>query len=122
MGSTDRNSFNPVPMVLVVLAVLMLVSLRFQSHIEEVSIPRYCENKTQTLRLLGAVLTKERPAGDEARRPYLVAAKLLHLLPQKNNETIIDYLNRVELYLLERCPGHIISRSYLAPTVYTPQA
>ncbi len=91
-------------MVLVVLVVLLLVSLRFQSQIQEVSIPRYCQNTMQTLQLLEAVLTKERPAGNESRRPYLVAAKLLYLLPQQKDETIVDYLNRVELYLTGYCP------------------
>ncbi len=91
-------------MVLVILVVLLLVSLRFQSQIQGVSIPRYCQNTMQTLQLLEAVLTKERPAGNESRRPYLVAAKLLYLLPQQKDETIVDYLNRVELYLTGYCP------------------
>ncbi len=104
MSGTDRNNFNPLPIVLVVLVILLLVSLRFQNNALEVSIARYCENTTQTLQHLEAVLTKERPAGDESRRPYLIAAKLLHLLPQRADETSADYLYRVERYLKQHCP------------------
>jgi hypothetical protein len=103
MSSTEHNGFNPLPMVLVVLVMLLLVSLRFQSHTLEVSIPRYCKNTAQTLQHLEAVITSDRPAGDEARRPYLIAAKLLYLFPQQADETSVKYLNRVELYLDRHC-------------------
>jgi hypothetical protein len=104
LNGTDRNNFNPLPILLVVLVILLLVSVMHQNHTKEVSIPRYCENTTQTLQHLEAVLTKARPAGDETRRPYLIAAKLLYLLPQQADETIVDYLNRVALYLKRHCP------------------
>ncbi len=100
---------NPFPLrqILPVVAVTALLMLSISSAIEwysdAVSLPRYCADPQQALHYLEADLRQQRPAGEEARRPYLIAAKLLFLIPRASNESIPDYLDRVELELLRRC-------------------
>ena len=52
---------------------------------------------------LEKVLTEKTPAKNEARRPYLIAAKLIYLIPQGYNETIPDYIDRLKIRLGEQC-------------------
>ena len=65
--------------------------------------PRYCENPSETMGLVERILTEDEPSGDEARRPYIVAAKLVFLVPQGDGESVADYLSRLEVEITERC-------------------
>lgn len=68
-----------------------------------VSMPRYCGDPEQTIFYLQELITKERPAGDESRRPYLIAAKLLFILPRGGDEDLDSYLQRVRLHIAQQC-------------------
>lgn len=94
---------NPLQIIIPVIAMLVLISVWAQWYGNQVSLPRYCGNPSLAINHLEQVLLKKQPAGGESRRPYIIAAKLLFLLPMQNNELIPDYLKRVERHLLEAC-------------------
>ncbi len=70
---------------------------------EQVSIPRYCGNQEVTLERVERILTSARPAKTGATRPYVVAAKLLFLVPRQPEEAVPAYLDRLKGHLTERC-------------------
>ncbi|MBT4329686.1 MAG: hypothetical protein HOD58_07150 [Gammaproteobacteria bacterium] len=106
MTTPATNPF-PLRQVLPVVAITALLMLSVSSSIEwysaNVSLPRYCADPQQALHYLESNLRDQRPAGDVPRKPYLIAAKLLFLVPRTSEESIPDYLDRVELKLLEHC-------------------
>jgi hypothetical protein len=87
----------------VVLLVMLLISAWAQWYGRQVSLPRYCDDPQGTLQHLEKVLYEPRPAGDSTRRPYIIAAKLIFLLPRKSTETVPAYLTRVEAYIQDTC-------------------
>lgn len=95
--------FRLVPVVLVALAALLLVSVASHWHAGQVSLPRYCEQPELVLQRLAAVMSETRPAGEGARRDYIVAAKLEFLVPPLADEPIKDYLQRVRRLLEQHC-------------------
>ncbi len=101
--SEEIDNFNPLKVILPVLVMLFLISSWIQWYSSEVSIPRYCEDPVQTIKYLKKVIIEDRPAGDNPRRPYLIAAKLIFLVPRQGNEPVEDYLDRVEAYLQKKC-------------------
>lgn len=91
------------PFVVLVAALFLAVTLLARQYRGEVALPRYCSDPEQTLELLQRVISERRPAGDEARRPYLVAAKLLFLVPRQADEPVDLYLDRVAVHIAEAC-------------------
>jgi len=91
------------PFVAVVVLLMLSVSSAIEWYANEVSLPRYCGDPEEALRYLEADLRDERPAGEESRRPYLIAAKLIFLVPRDGDESIPEYLDRVELEIRSRC-------------------
>lgn len=102
-AETIQPAFKPVRLVLFVLLIIIGLSQFVQWYSVNVSLPRYCENPQQSLQYLKKIMTEKTPAGDEQRRPYLIAAKLVYLLPQQNNETMDAYLDRVRQHLFKVC-------------------
>lgn len=98
-----ERPFNPLGIVLVVLAILVGISLWSRWYAEAVATLRYCEDTEQTMKTLEKILTEVRPAGSDSRLPYLVAAKLLFLVPRRSEEPIADYLVRVHNHLDNYC-------------------
>jgi hypothetical protein len=97
------QNFKPLKVVIPVVVILLLISFWTNWYSQQVSIPRYCEDIAQTLHYLRKVVTEDRPAGEETRKPYVIAAKLLFLVPRQGNEPVEDYLDRVEHYLQSKC-------------------
>jgi hypothetical protein len=95
--------FKPIRLITIVLGIFILISVWMNWYTESVSLPRYCENSNQTLRYLEKILTERTPAEDNNHRPYLIAAKLIYLVPQKKDESIQNYLIRVERYIGKYC-------------------
>ena len=87
----------------VVLLVMLLISAWARSYSEHVSLPRYCDDPQGALTHLEQVLREPRPAGDSSRRPYIIAAKLLFLLPREPEETESAYLSRVRQHIKDSC-------------------
>jgi len=86
-----------------VLLIMLLISVWARWYGQQVSLPRYCENPQSTLQHLEKVLVDKRPAGDEARRPYIIAAKILFLLPRNPGEGQTAYLSRIRTYIQDTC-------------------
>ncbi len=109
MKANDPTIHNPfpirriLPILLATLLVMFSVSMAIEWYSENVSLPRYCGDPQESLRYLEADLRDQRPAGDEPRKPYLIAAKLLFLVPRGSGESIDAYLDRVELEILRHC-------------------
>ena len=101
--SEVKNGFNPLKVILPVTVILLLISSWIQWYSHEVSIPRYCNDPVHTLDHLEKVITETRPAGDNPRKLYLIAAKLLFLVPRQSNESVPQYLERVAFYLRTNC-------------------
>ncbi|RKZ36850.1 MAG: hypothetical protein DRQ49_07275 [Gammaproteobacteria bacterium] len=101
--TSKQSTFNPWKIIIFVALALLSISFFSTRYAQQVTLPRYCDNPEQALYLLEEILTKERPAGDETRRPYIIAAKLLFLLPRQADEPISNYLNRVRQHLQKQC-------------------
>ena len=95
--------FRPFSLLVAVLVMLVLISLLSRWYAAKVSLPRYCAEPEETLHRLAAVISEERPAGDESRREFIVAAKLKYLVPARVDETDRDYLQRLRVYLEQQC-------------------
>ncbi len=89
-----KSEFRPVRLVVFVCILIFALSRWISWYSEEVSMPRYCENPAQALSYLQKVINNEQPAGNEPRKPYLIAAKILYIIPQQSNEETEAYLNR----------------------------
>ncbi len=99
----DFKPFNPLQVIVPVLLLMLSVSFAARWYSQQVSLPRYCENPEQTLMYLQKIITETRPAGEQSRRPYIIAAKLIFLLPRESNETDQAYIKRVKQYLRKQC-------------------
>ena len=111
-GDRGRASFSHVrgraPFRLAVgfvAAALLLVGVfdAAEWYAGRVSIPRYCGSPDVTLELVRETLSEQQPASETSTRPYVVAAKLIYLIPQKDGEPIGDYLARLRLRIAESC-------------------
>lgn len=101
---TDATpAFRPLRVVGFVLFIMLAISGWLKWYTGAVSLPRYCDDPVATLHYLEKVLKEPRPAGDERRRPYIIAAKLIYLIPQLHDESIEAYLHRLEIRLAEQC-------------------
>ncbi len=97
------SNFNPWKLVLRVLIAMLLIPLFSTQYATGVFLPLYCKNPQQTLYYLREVLTQNRPAGNESRRSYIIATKLVFLIPQQPEESKPDYLSRVEMQIQKTC-------------------
>ena len=95
--------FKPWRLIAFVLFILLAISFWLKWYTGAVSMPRYCKDPVGTLHYLEKVLTEKTPAKDAPRRPYLIAAKLIYLIPQQPDESIEDYLKRVRIRIGEQC-------------------
>ena len=91
------------PFVVLVAVLLVAITLLARQYRAEVSLPRYCAEPEHALELLQRVISERRPAGDGTRRPYLIAAKLLFLVPRQPDEPEAIYLDRVALHIEAAC-------------------
>jgi len=110
MPKTDQNlqdlpPFRLWPLIVGVLLTLLGISLANQWYAQNIAMPRYCEDPVQTLEQVRQLLTEKTPADDnfESRRPYIVAAKLLFLVPRSREEDEKSYLLRIQQHLEEQC-------------------
>lgn len=87
----------------VVALVLMGVFDAAEWYGGQVSIPRYCGSTDATLERVRETLSEQRPASDASRRPYVVAAKLMYLIPRNSGEPLESYLARLRLRIAESC-------------------
>ncbi len=74
-----------------------------QWRADTVSLNRYCDDPAGHVARIGEILAKPALSEDESRRPYIVAAKLLYLVPQKQGESDTDYLSRLTFRIETTC-------------------
>ncbi len=98
-----ESAFKPLWLVLTILFLLLMIGTWSKWYAQEVSIPRYCENPELSLRHLEKIIIDKQPAGEETRKPYIITAKLLFLLPRETEETVSAYLERVRIYINKHC-------------------
>ncbi len=90
--------------VFAVAAGLMALIFRYAGwYADNSALPRYCADPDTALENVARILREPAPAGDGKRRPYLVAAKLLFLVPQLPEESDEAYLQRLRERILETC-------------------
>jgi len=102
-GAARGKPFSPLRVIVPVLAALLAVSAFSQWYARSVSLPRYCDDPSRALTYLERILSEDRPAQDGPRRPYIVAAKLLFLVPREADEPQASYLQRVRHHLEAQC-------------------
>jgi hypothetical protein len=84
-------------------AVLLFVFNRAEHHADDVSLPRYCVDPDRHVELVEKILREKNPAGDDARRPYVIAAKLIYIIPRRESEPLQSYLLRIRQRILDSC-------------------
>jgi len=93
--------------ILIVFGLTTLVMLFiFNSadwYANESALPRYCENPAQAVAIVEEILTSPTPGEGEKRRPYIIAAKLIFLVPQEQGETMPAYLDRLRSRISQSC-------------------
>jgi len=108
--NTDTDDFKPtrfktIPFILIILMIILFISQAIQWYSHSVTLPRFCEDPELSLHHLQEIITQHTPelTGRESRKPYIIAAKLIYLVPQKTNESIENYIHRVRQDLSQRC-------------------
>jgi len=93
--------------ILVVFALTALVMLFiFNSadwYARNAALPRYCDNPTQSVEIVREILTSGTPGEGKKRRPYIVAAKLIFLVPQEEAEPVDAYMIRLRQRISQAC-------------------
>jgi hypothetical protein len=87
----------------IVSVILLFVFKSAEWRSDTVSLPRYCDDPSYHVGLVREILSEEDPAGEENRRPYIIAAKLIYLVPQNVDERLKSYLVRLEHVIREVC-------------------
>jgi len=96
-------SFKPVRFILLILLIILLISQMIKWYSHSVTLPRFCEDPELAIHHLQEIITERSPAGEAPRRPYIIAAKLIYLIPRQANEPIEHYIQRVRAELNQRC-------------------
>lgn len=68
-----------------------------------VTLPRYCDDPQTALARVADILTEPRPADSEPMRGYVIAAKLIYLVPRRDGEPLEGYLARLGARIIESC-------------------
>lgn len=95
---------NRVIIVFVVTAAVMLLIFNSADwYATNAALPRYCEKPVETVEIVQEILTSPTPSEGKEKRPYIVAAKLIFLVPQSDGEPLDDYLYRLRRRISEIC-------------------
>jgi hypothetical protein len=99
------SSFRPVRLVMIILFIMLFISQAIKWYSHSVTLPRFCKNPELALHHLSEIISKQNPTGDkyEDRKPYIIAAKLIYLIPRQTNESVENYIHRVRAKLNQRC-------------------
>ncbi|MCU7846213.1 MAG: hypothetical protein KZQ93_20450 [Candidatus Thiodiazotropha sp. (ex Monitilora ramsayi)] len=98
-----RTQFRPIRLVLAILSILILISLAAQWYGEQVTMPRYCQYPDGVIDRVELVLNEQTPAGDGDRKPYIIAARLMFLVPRQSEESQKNYIERLERHIERQC-------------------
>ncbi len=87
----------------VVAAILLLVFAGAERYAERTVLQRFCADKAGVIKRVGLIVTKSEPVGEGAKRPFVVAARLVFLIPQRQSESVSNYLARLRRHLDKEC-------------------
>jgi hypothetical protein len=112
MGMDDQPSPSPKqgnPLIRLgagfgVLAVLLVLVFQAANwYAGESSLPRYCDDPARHIALVKEIITRDKPVGDQPKRPFIIAAKLIYLVPQRPGESVPAYLSRLRQKVAAVC-------------------
>ena len=106
--SKPSRSRRPVWMPLVVMFVLAAAGLSFvfqaAGHRADTTLlQRYCDAPKAHVAKVARILGAADPAAGGSRRPYIIAAKLIYIVPQRSGESDAAYLDRLAVRLTRVC-------------------
>ncbi|HHI70295.1 MAG TPA: hypothetical protein ENJ91_04785 [Rhodobacteraceae bacterium] len=84
-------------------AVMLFVFNGADWYANNAALPRYCDNPEKTVAIVEEIMTKDNPAEGKERRPYIIAAKLIFLVPRAEDEPMPTYLMRLRGRISESC-------------------
>ncbi|MHA1567641.1 MAG: hypothetical protein ACTSX7_20200 [Alphaproteobacteria bacterium] len=100
-----RRALSRLVVVFVAAALLLIGVFNAEEwYAERVLVPRYCGNLESTLVLVRETLGAQQPASAAQRRSYIIAAKLIYLIPQQDSEPVDAYLVRLRHRVADSCP------------------
>ncbi len=102
--SRRNPDFQPLRLILVILGLLIGISFAAQWYSRNITMPRYCDYSGDMLQRVREVLTKQTPAGQGDRKPYIIAARLTFLVPRNPDEPLHSYLDRLQRHTGQQCP------------------
>ncbi|MCU7918853.1 MAG: hypothetical protein KZQ95_10905 [Candidatus Thiodiazotropha sp. (ex Epidulcina cf. delphinae)] len=103
LQAEEKTPFQPLRLILVILLILLLISIAAQWYGKHVTMPRYCQYPGDVIGRVEQVLNEKQPAGDGDRKPYIIAARLMFLVPRQGNESLGDYIERLQQYIDKQC-------------------
>ena len=83
--------------------LLVLTFQAAQWYADNSLLPRYCENPERHLALVRQILNGDTPSGETSRRPYIIAAKIIYLVPRGPAEPMAAYLRRARMRIDDTC-------------------
>ena len=84
-------------------AIMLFIFNSADWYARNSALPRYCENPHQAVEIVQEILTSDTPGEGKERRPYIVAAKLIFLVPQQEDEPMDAYLIRLRDKISDAC-------------------
>lgn len=72
-------------------------------YASKAALPRYCSNPQQSVEIVREILASPTPGEGKKRRPYIVAAKLIFLVPQEEGESLDAYMVRLRQRISKSC-------------------
>ncbi len=84
-------------------AVMTFVFSSAEWYANNAAVPRYCEDRVGVIQRVKLILTKSEPVGSAAKRPFIVAAKLIFLEPRRDAEPLNSYLQRLLRHIDKVC-------------------
>ncbi len=82
---------------------MLLIFDAAEWYADESALPRYCENPAGTAEHVREILSSAAPMSGKSKRPYVVAAKLIFLVPREDAEPMQSYLARLQGRISETC-------------------
>lgn len=83
--------------------VMLFIFSSADWYANNAAMPRYCAKPDATIGYVYEILTTENPTEGKEKRPYVVAAKLIFLVPQEEGESVDNYMLRLRVRISEIC-------------------
>ena len=84
-------------------AVMLFIFNSADWYADNAALPRYCDDPARAVQIVQEILTSPTPGEGEKRRPYIIAAKLIFLVPQGQGESMPDYILRLRDKISQSC-------------------